>query len=614
MAAKAGSPPPAHVEGLLGGEIVVASVERVLRYNASVLASGDYGELHVTNYRLVFVGAESSEVCTAGWLPPEEENRSIPLTSIANLYSTVRGSSTSVFQKQRVPLTTSVRMSTIDGIEVTTKDCFVHRFGVQFVNGPDATSGGGGGGRGTFRRRHTHSKDSPLKKLIHTLLQYASPTMKTKFFVFDYAPSGKRREIDVDAETLKYKTNEHAAIKAERARCGIRDDTRWYIAQNLQFLICPSYPALFVVPSAVSGDHLVAAGKMGWEDGRLPIWRWSHRATGAWVARSTRRISSDPEVMELVKAYDEFGDIVEIDAHEAVGGASQVEVAFTKLSDACCSAETDEVKGVLDSAWHATFHDTRWPQLLQKTLAAARLGAEAVQGGTNVMVLGTTDSLVDAVVCSLIQVIVDEYRRTRRGFNELIKSEWESLGFPLVDGALSSDPKRKNQHVLFTLFLDAVYQVMAQFPLRFEFTDTYLVHMWRSSFSGLYSTFTFTTEKERLSREFFAATSFWDENALPQPTADTFWHPFTNVLYSPTDLAVLPDASEVLVRLWSRCYLPQSAGRQTQDEDAVRQHVHNRLVRLGEALRTKEDPEDAAERLGLPRVLAAVVASTALSG
>lgn len=48
--------------GLLGGEIIVASVRRVLRYNTGVLASGEYGVLLVTNFRIVFVGAEREEV------------------------------------------------------------------------------------------------------------------------------------------------------------------------------------------------------------------------------------------------------------------------------------------------------------------------------------------------------------------------------------------------------------------------------------------------------------------------------------------------------------------------------------------------------------------------
>lgn len=56
-------------------------------------------------------------------------------------------------------------------------------------------------------------------------------------------------------------------------------------------------------------------------------------------------------------------------------------------------------------------------------------------------------------------MILDPFRRTRRGFDELVRSEWETLGFPLIDGALGAARRRPGQHALFTLFLDAVHQV-----------------------------------------------------------------------------------------------------------------------------------------------------------
>jgi hypothetical protein len=37
-------------------------------------------------------------------------------------------------------------------------------------------------------------------------------------------------------------------------RCGLKSDGRWYIGQNLSFMICLSYPALVVVPVTVSDE------------------------------------------------------------------------------------------------------------------------------------------------------------------------------------------------------------------------------------------------------------------------------------------------------------------------------------------------------------------------
>lgn len=147
---------------------------------------------------------------------------------------------------------------------------------------------------------------------------------------------------------------------------------------------------------------------------------------------------------------------------------------------------------------------------------------------------------------------------------------------------------------------------MVQFPLRWEFTDSYLVHMWRTSFSGLHSSFLFDSEKERMCSEFFRSTPFWEE-AAPAST-ERFWHPFVNVLYSPTEEPALPGVDGPLIRLWAHCYLPQSAGRQHQDERAIREQVHARLSRIGTTLaRGGGDLATEISKLNLPSILAAVV-------
>jgi hypothetical protein len=141
-----------------------------------------------------------------GWVAVGEENRSIPLTSVAQLYSTLRGSSSSLFTKQRVPLSTQTKVSTMEGIEVVTKDCFVHRFGVQFVNGSD-----GSGPAVSRRGRRSNSKGTPLKKLIATLLRHAAPVTTANFFAFDYAPHHPSAK-DFDAEVARFKAKEHAML------------------------------------------------------------------------------------------------------------------------------------------------------------------------------------------------------------------------------------------------------------------------------------------------------------------------------------------------------------------------------------------------------------------
>jgi hypothetical protein len=100
---------------------------------------------------------------------------------------------------------------------------------------------------------------------------------------------------------------------------------------------------------------------------------------------------------------------------------------------------------------------------------------------------------------------------------------------------------------------------------------------------GLHSTFLFNTEKERMTQKYFQCTPYWQEAAAA--SADQFWHPFTNVLFRPSDDPAIPDSAGPRITLWAHCFLPQSAGRQLQDDRAIRQQVHTKLIRIATALR-----------------------------
>jgi hypothetical protein len=123
---------------------------------------------------------------------------------------------------------------------------------------------------------------------------------------------------------------------------------------------------------------------------------------------------------------------------------------------------------------------------------------------------------------------------------------------------------------------------------------------------GLHSTFLFNTEKERMTQKYFQCTPYWQEAAAA--SADQFWHPFTNVLFRPSDDPAIPDSAGPRITLWAHCFLPQSAGRQLQDDRAIRQQVHTKLIRIATALRESGgDLATSIAKLGLPPTLAAVV-------
>lgn len=53
------------------------------------------------------------------------------------------------------------------------------------------------------------------------------------------------------------------------------------------------------------------------------------------------------------------------------------------------------------------------------------------------------------------------------------------------------------QSPLLLLFLDCVWQLLQQFPTKFEFTETYLTTLWDASHVSIFDTFLFDCEQDR---------------------------------------------------------------------------------------------------------------------
>lgn len=117
---------------------------------------------------------------------------------------------------------------------------------------------------------HVTMQDSPMKKLVATLLQHCFPTSQSYLFALDFTPTPSsslapsylmtaQKGINVPDDTsdcpsdLLRIARQHELMK-EIERCGISKDERWYISQNLQFKICEEYPALVVVPIDVQDE------------------------------------------------------------------------------------------------------------------------------------------------------------------------------------------------------------------------------------------------------------------------------------------------------------------------------------------------------------------------
>ena len=111
---------------------------------------------------------------------------------------------------------------------------------------------------------------------------------------------------------------------------------------------------------------------------------------------------------------------------------------------------------------------------------------------------------------SLIQIMLDPYYRTIKGFIVLIEKEWVSFGhqfafrsghgnfsfilakiFFLLLKAKNVNDDQKSP--VFLQFLDCVHQIMTQFPLSFEFNISFLVDIAFHTYSCFFGTFLYDT-------------------------------------------------------------------------------------------------------------------------
>ena len=97
--------------------------------------------------------------------------------------------------------------------------------------------------------------------------------------------------------------------------------------------------------------------------------------------------------------------------------------------------------------------------------------------------------------------MLDPFYRTIKGLAVLIEKEWCSFGYKFQDRcghAEASTNLPDERSPVFVQWLDAVFQLITQFPSAFEYTDNLLVFLADHVHSGLFGNFLGNFEKQRV--------------------------------------------------------------------------------------------------------------------
>ncbi|KJH46561.1 DENN domain protein [Dictyocaulus viviparus] len=157
---------------------------------------------------------------------------------------------------------------------------------------------------------------------------------------------------------------------------------------------------------------------------------------------------------------------------------------------------------------------------------------------------------------SLAELMLDPYYRSIEGFQVLIEKEWLAFGHRFSHRANHTISSQNSGITpVFLLFLDAVHQLLAQFPGAFELNDFYLRFLAYHSQSTFFRTFVMDSECERVHLEQTVPEigeghrgCIWlyiKEKTCRRPI-------FHNLLYSADNQSVLiPACSVAALQIWS---------------------------------------------------------------
>ncbi|CAH8574882.1 unnamed protein product [Schistosoma haematobium] len=144
-------------------------------------------------------------------------------------------------------------------------------------------------------------------------------------------------------------------------------------------------------------------------------------------------------------------------------------------------------------------HENGWFLQLKSLLELAGTVVDLLDlQGASVALCLENGSDVVAQTVSLVQIMLDPYYRTIYGFWSLIDKEWLIFGHTFNSNSNQTILNKTNHFSpIFLQFLDAVHQLLKQFPLSFEFNDYYIQFIAYHYISNRFHNFKYDTEFER---------------------------------------------------------------------------------------------------------------------
>ncbi|ELP86911.1 myotubularin, putative, partial [Entamoeba invadens IP1] len=308
---------------------------------------------------------------------------------------------------------------------------------------------------------------------------------------------------------------------------------KWKVCEyNDRYEICNSYPTLLIVPVDIHKKTLLASSDFR-TNGRIPVLTWFDQKSQKALLRSSQPKTgftgkSDEDVLLLfVEGGESYVQIYDCrDYYSALGNKAFKQAGFESTSEyTFCSLEFLNLPNIhkvreCSLELYNSFLSGReclsnlhkaggWILNIQNILQASD-SVSKMLSQKSVLVHCSDGWDRTSQICSLSQIILDPFYRTKLGFAVLVEKDWLAFGHQFNQRLGISHDINATSPIFFQ-FLHCVHVLLIQNQTAFEFNDSFLQTIADELITARFGTFLFNSEKERRENKAPSSTpSLWD--------------------------------------------------------------------------------------------------------
>ena len=362
-------------------------------------------------------------------------------------------------------------------------------------------------------------------KFFGDINQYAFPhNQKTNFeYPIDYCKYIKSKENFIDGWNIYN-------IKNEFIRQGIneQDGKLRFSEANKNYDICSTYPNLLLVPKISNDSKLSSFNRI---KRRIPVCTYYYNNKNGFGSL-WRSSQIDAEINSTDNAL--INDIISLNNkmyifivnklknnNENNENYFNVEKIFCDIEDykfvqqsfkkVFEISQSSKIK--MEQKFYSKLESTNWYLNIHLLLKYATDIKNLLLKNETILIHGKEGTDRTSQLISLVQLLIEPYYRTIKGFAILIEKDWISFGHPFgIRNGVFLDKNDDEKSPIFLQFLDCVHQLIVQFPNAFEFNHKFILFLANNYNLNIYGSFLFNCDKERKDNDAMNKTlSIWSD-------------------------------------------------------------------------------------------------------